>query len=410
MTVEDWAASGLAALTGAPDGPPDFSRAPVVGEARATLARFVEAIGSVTGTAAADLADLDAGQLLSARAALNGFSRGGTISAGGGTRLLAARDGWVAITLSRDSDLELLPALLLLDADPADPWETVTAAVSGLAAADIVDRARLLGLPASRVGETASQPPRNRVRGASTAPRRDELLVVDLASLWAGPLCGQLLHRAGATVIKVEAPGRPDGARRGNPDFFDWMNGGKLSATVDFAHERARIEALLRAADVVIEASRPRTLARHGLSAEQLSPRLGQVWLQITAHGTGEPESEWVGFGDDTAVAGGLVGRSVTGPVFCGDAIADPLTGIEAAASVAEALAAGGGRVIEVSLAGTAARYAALGEASEAEQDRAQGLTAAPPRFASVIVGPGPELGAHNDEVDRLIAGRQSLP
>ena len=41
-------------------------------------------------------------------------------------------------------------------------------------------------------------------------------MVVDLSSLWAGPLVGHLLLRAGARVVKVESTTRPDGARRGS--------------------------------------------------------------------------------------------------------------------------------------------------------------------------------------------------
>ena len=46
--------------------------------------------------------------------------------------------------------------------------------------------------------------------------------------------------------------------------------------------------------------------------------------------------------------------------MFCGDAIADPLTGLEAASAVAESLGRGGGELIEVSMAAVAATYAAL--------------------------------------------------
>ena len=60
-------------------------------------------------------------------------------------------------------------------------------------------------------------------------------------------------------------------------------------------------------------------------------------------------------FGDDAAVAGGLVGRSAAGPVFCGDAIADPLTGLESVLAVADSLRRGGGEIVEVSMAAVAA-------------------------------------------------------
>ena len=64
-------------------------------------------------------------------------------------------------------------------------------------------------------------------------------------------------------------------------------------------------------------------------------------------------------FGDDAAVSGGLVGGTDGDPVFCGDAIADPLTGLHAALAVAESLTRGGGELIELSMAAVAATYAA---------------------------------------------------
>ena len=70
--------------------------------------------------------------------------------------------------------------------------------------------------------------------------------------------------------------------------------------------------------------------------------------------------SSRVAFGDDAAVAGGLVGRSAAGPVFCGDAIADPLTGLEHVLAVADSLRRGGGEIVEVSMAAVAAGYAAV--------------------------------------------------
>ena len=87
--------------------------------------------------------------------------------------------------------------------------------------------------------------------------------------MWAGPLCGQLLARAGATVVKVESARRPDGTRAGAPAFFDWMNAGKLSYAVDF-DERPELRELLAVADVVIEGSRPAALQRRGLGPQDV--------------------------------------------------------------------------------------------------------------------------------------------
>ncbi|MCV7081459.1 CoA transferase, partial [Mycolicibacterium insubricum] len=124
-------------------------------------------------------------------------------------------------------------------------------------------------------------------------------------------------------------------------------NAGKLSCTTDFDTDADRLRALLTVADVVLEGSRPAALARRGLGPEDIPGPPGRVWLRITGHGDGSVEGRVafgegaarVAFGDDAAVAGGLVGRAPDGsPVFCGDAIADPLTGLAAAAAVSEVL------------------------------------------------------------------------
>src|SRR4051794_23939288 len=85
-------------------------------------------------------------------------------------------------------------------------------------------------------------------------PRRpmDGLLVVDFSALWAGPLCANLLGLAGARVVKVETPSRPDGARGGNPDFYRLLHAGHRSVVAD-PHEpdgRRFLHALVEAADV----------------------------------------------------------------------------------------------------------------------------------------------------------------
>jgi crotonobetainyl-CoA:carnitine CoA-transferase CaiB-like acyl-CoA transferase len=208
-------------------------------------------------------------------------------------------------------------------------------------------------------------------------------VVVDLSSMWAGPLCARLLGLAGADVIKVETPDRPDGGRAGERRFFDWLHGGHRSVVLDFRSPSGRgaLAALLAVADVVIEASRPRALAQLGLAPEMIPHRDGQVWLSITGYGRGDAAAaELVAFGDDAAVAGGLVGWTGDGPgdgpggrpggrpgdgpgdgdpVFCADAIADPLTGLCGALAVARSVAAGGGQLIDLSMREVAAGFAA---------------------------------------------------
>ena len=121
----------------------------------------------------------------------------------------------------------------------------------------------------------------------------------------------------------------------------------------------ATLRALADDADVIIEASRPRALRSLGLDAEQwLASRPGRVWLSITGYGRTRYEGLRIAYGDDAAVAGGLVAWDADGPMFCADAIADPLTGLRGAREVVASLARGGGELIDLSMAGVCAELA----------------------------------------------------
>ena len=387
----DWAGSGLAYLTGPTDGTPDFSRAAVLAEAR----RVSTDIAGLLGV------EVDAAAMLAGRAAILGLTRRGRISAGSATRLLRTVDGWCAVALPRDDDLAALPALMEVGALTGDPWAVLSRWAATRSTDEVVNRARLLDLAVAALGEASAEPPTVRCCGTSTGPRRAEgLLVADLSSLWAGPLCGQLLARAGAVVVKVESPSRPDGTRRGEPAFFDWMNAGKLSYCLDFDSERDALHRLLDAADIVIEGSRPAALRRRGLTAEDLAGRTGRIWLRISGY---RDQPDRPAFGDDAAVAGGLVGGGADGPVFCGDAIADPLTGLEAARAVGQSLRRGGGEVFEVSMAQVAARYAALTQSADSDA-RAKSPT------LPLAVPPASPLGADNAAVELLVSERLCAP
>jgi crotonobetainyl-CoA:carnitine CoA-transferase CaiB-like acyl-CoA transferase len=213
--------------------------------------------------------------------------------------------------------------------------------------------------------------------------------------MWAGPLCGRLLAAAGATVVKVETPSRPDGTRAGNRAFFDWMNSEKLSYAVDL--DAPELAELLEVADVVIEGTRPAGLARRGLGADQMPARPGRVWVRITGYCAQHPDR--VAFGDDTAVAGRLVVAQDGGPAFCGDAVADPLTGLQATLAVLDSLRRGGGEVIDVALAAVAATCATLPLSVS---------DTAPPRLPAMPDQPARPLGADNTAI-RALAGQRRV-
>jgi hypothetical protein len=349
----EWARSGAMMLSGAADGPPLLAPAPLASRAR----RAAQALGELA--APGSLCEIDGAALLAERAALFGLKRRGSISPSGSCRLLRAGDGWLALNLARDDDRRLLPAWLG-EGDAGEAWGFAAERLADWRVAEAVARGRLLGLPVA----PASEPPTSapgwcRVAAVGTprsGPAPAVPRVVDLSSLWAGPLCGQLLQLAGARVVKVESVRRPDGARSGPAAFFDLLNAGKRSVALDFGSERGRgaLRALVESADVVIEASRPRALAQLGVDAESLVRRRpGLTWVSITGYGRSEPEAGWVAFGDDAAVAAGLAvatGRPGGTPLFCGDAIADPLAGLHAAVAALASQRCGGGHLLDVSL------------------------------------------------------------
>ena len=374
----DWAASGAMALTGSEEGPPRRLLSGLASRLNGAAAAF-EMVTAVAGRRVR----IDGPALLGERAALQGLGRRGRTTVGGAGRLIEAGDGWIAVNLPRRRDLELLEAWL---GGPVsdDPWMAVQVAASRTERDAIIARGRELGLAVALVASpreafgdgqalfrAQSFPPApwvidgsprrpeevHRSAGASTGrrlSRRRPPLVLDLSSLWAGPLCASLVLAAGARVIKVETRQRPDGTR--GTGLFDLLNAGKECIALDFRHDEDRLSLgrLLEAADIVIEGFRPRVMESLGIFPDAwLDQGEGRVWLSISGYGRTGPGRNWIAFGDDAAVAGGAI-TVVEGfedsPVFCGDAIADPVGGLYAAIAVMAAWNSGLGHVIDVAL------------------------------------------------------------
>lgn len=314
-------------------------------------------------TASAAIAALDGATLLGERAMLNGFDIPGRISAGGGCRLLSTRDGWIALNLARPDDRALLPALFGDAGIDAGDDAALARSVALASEAKLVEQGRALGLAIAGVGEeTAGSSVIPGTSGPQRTPTRSRAqLVVDLSALWAGPLAGHLLWLAGAEVLKVESRNRPDRMRDGDPALFARLNQGKASVAVDLqsADDRDALIALIRRADIVIEAARPRALLQLGIDADQLVRETpGLVWVSITGHGAGGDAANWTGFGDDCGVAAGLSAAlfEASGHMgFVGDAIADPLTGIRAARCAWEQWQSGAAARLILSMRGTVA-------------------------------------------------------
>lgn len=447
--TEGWAACGAMVLTGQAGGPPLVAPgAPATAARGAALAiqALTEADPSMRTVT------IDGARLLGERAALAGLKRNGSVSPGGSCRLVHASDGLLAVNLPRSSDLTLVSAWLEVDAT-ADPWAAVMHECSRRSTVDLVERAQLAGLPVALVpqpGEAANdeqglnrrlptkdrslsgfplgpwrvtgENPRDRHdAGAEAAGERGKPgLVVDLSSMWAGPLCANLLGLAGFRVVKVESASRLDGARNGPAAFFDLLHCGHESIVVDFRDRAAlaRLSSLLATADVVIESSRPRALDQLDLGPSVILARSpATVWVSITGYGRSGPWQNRVAFGDDAAAAAGMIASDADGnPMFCGDALADPLAGLHAALVALAMCHAGHGALVDVALrdvvASTLAGVPVRPDISPAARlagggwvlDTPSGAVAVNEPTARPVLGPAAEPGTDTDRVFNELA------
>lgn len=138
----------------------------------------------------------------------------------------------------------------------------------------------------------------------------DDLLVLELASVLAGPSVGQFFAELGATVLKVENP-QTDGdvtrrwqapnVKTGDEDddrsaYFCCCNHGKQSIALDLSTEegQAILHQLAETADVVLASYRPGSAAALGADYDTLSkvnPDL--LYGHVTGYG---PERERAGY------------------------------------------------------------------------------------------------------------------
>jgi crotonobetainyl-CoA:carnitine CoA-transferase CaiB-like acyl-CoA transferase len=136
------------------------------------------------------------------------------------------------------------------------------------------------------------------------------LRVIDMSSLVAGPLIGQILSDLGAEVIKIESVGS-DGMRKKFPlhkdmgAFFEQINRGKKSVTVDVKSEegRAFIQALARQSDMFVQNSRTGVMERLGFGYETLkkdNDRL--IYISVNGFGDSGPYAERPAY--DTVIQG----------------------------------------------------------------------------------------------------------
>jgi crotonobetainyl-CoA:carnitine CoA-transferase CaiB-like acyl-CoA transferase len=203
-----------------------------------------------------------------------------------------------------------------------------------------------------------------------------DIRVIELCNVAAGPYCGMLLADMGADVIKVEHPQGGDTMRQWPPitdgysENFASLNRNKRSVTLDLKkpEDRERARRLVLAADVLIENNRPGVMERLGLGYASLAPENPRlVYCSVSAFGQEGPRAEEGGFDLTLQAMAGVM--SVTGepggaPVKCGVPLSDFCAGLYAAFAVVSALRevarTGKGTNIDVAMLGASLAVAAL--------------------------------------------------
>lgn len=190
--------------------------------------------------------------------------------------------------------------------------------------------------------------------------------VLDVSTLFAGPLAATFLGDFGADVIKIEHPSMPDASRGHGPQkdgvnlWWKTLGRNKRTVTIDLSAD-AGAEVLLRlveGADVMIENFRPGTLERWGLSPERLlevNPRL--VLARVTAFGQFGPYSARPGFGSlaeamsgFAALTGDPDGPPTLPPFGLADGIAALATAYAVMAALRSAERDGTGQVVDMAI------------------------------------------------------------
>jgi crotonobetainyl-CoA:carnitine CoA-transferase CaiB-like acyl-CoA transferase len=171
--------------------------------------------------------------------------------------------------------------------------------------------------------------------------------VLDFSHVIAGPFATFHLSQLGAQVVKVERPGGGDVMRRTESGLraFTALNHGKelLKCDLGTSEGLARVRALAREADVLVDNYRPGVLERKGLGYEAvraLNPRL--VYCAISGYGHGDARLKSRGAYDHViqALTGMtmLAGEEGGPPLKIGFPVVDAATGILGALAIVTAL------------------------------------------------------------------------
>ncbi|WP_289041730.1 CoA transferase [uncultured Aliiroseovarius sp.] len=172
-----------------------------------------------------------------------------------------------------------------------------------------------------------------------TAPLED-ITILDLTHVLAGPYCSMILSDLGAKVIKVEQPGTGDDTRHfppfrdGHSAYFATINRNKQSIALNLKDDadRAVFERLLDQVDVVMENFRPGVMERLGYGWDSLSQKYPHlIYGAVSGFGHTGPDALRPAYDMVVQARGGVM--SITGeknrePVRVGASVGDIVAGM----------------------------------------------------------------------------------
>lgn len=260
----------------------------------------------------------------------------------------------------------------------------------------------------------------------------DDIRVLEIGTLLAGPFAGRLLGDFGAEVIKIEPPDREDPMRHwgqqveGQGLVWPIQSRNKKSITLNLRKpegQRVFLE-LAAKADVVLENFRPGTLEKWGIGYEQLKEvNPGIILMRTSGFGQTGPHSKRAGFGSVGEAMGGL--RYVTGypdqpPVRTGISIGDSLAAVYSTigclAALHERTRSGKGQVVDTAIyeavfammEGLIPEYALAGYVKDRTGNVLPGI--APANIYETREGDYIVMGGNADTVFRRLAAAMGQP
>jgi benzylsuccinate CoA-transferase BbsF subunit len=171
-----------------------------------------------------------------------------------------------------------------------------------------------------------------------------EIRVLDLTRIVAGPCTTRILADFGAEVIKIQSARLARGIESNTTPYFCAWNRNKRSITLNMDHREAReiFLNLVQISDIVVENFSPRVMANWELNYDNLlKSNENLIMLSMSGMGQTGPWKDYVAFGPTVQALGGLTYLTAYAsdtPMGLGYAYADLVSGLYGAISILAAL------------------------------------------------------------------------